>query len=86
MAEIGARRRTSEPTHFPSSPGAAELAAVKTLSAAKLFRPPPVENGRTARLLVELEVQDNALEVRIGAERLVSFVAELRQGAKRLAA
>ena len=75
MAEIGARRRTSEPTHFPSSPGAAELVAVKTHSVAKLFRAPPVENARTIQLLVErVDVKEDALEARIRTKGLASLI------------
>jgi hypothetical protein len=38
------------------------------------------------RLLVEVEVQDDALEVRIRADGMASLVGELRQEAKRMAA
>jgi site-specific DNA recombinase len=41
------------------------------------------EQARIVQLLVErVDVQENALEVRIGAEGLASLVGELRQGAK----
>ena len=45
---------------------------------AELF---PAEQARVVQLLVErVDVQEDALEVRIGAEGLVSLVGELRQG------
>jgi site-specific DNA recombinase len=47
----------------------------------------PAEQARIVQLLVErVQVQENALEVRIRAEGLVSFVAELRQQVGRKAA
>jgi site-specific DNA recombinase len=50
----------------------------------KLF---PVEQARIVQLLVErVDVQEEALEVRIRAEGLVSFVAELWQGEESKAA
>jgi hypothetical protein len=45
------------------------------------------EQARTVQLLVErVDVQEDALEVRIRAERLASLVAELRQQGERIAA
>ncbi len=47
----------------------------------------PAEQGRIVQLLVErVDVQEDALEVRIRAEGLASLVAELRQGEERKAA
>ena len=47
----------------------------------------PAEQARIVQLLVErVDVDENALEVRIRAEGLASFVAELRQHEKRRAA
>ena len=47
----------------------------------------PVEQARIIQLLVErIDVQENALEVRIRAEGLASVIRELRQDAKRIAA
>jgi hypothetical protein len=47
----------------------------------------PPEQARIVQLLVErLDVQENALEVRIRAEGFSSLVGDLRQDAKRMAA
>jgi site-specific DNA recombinase len=47
----------------------------------------PAEQARVAHLLVErVDVLEDALEVRIRAEGLVSLVAELRKGEERKAA
>jgi site-specific DNA recombinase len=47
----------------------------------------PAEQARIVQLLVErVEVQENALEVRVRAEGLVSLVAEVGQEANRKAA
>ena len=47
----------------------------------------PAEQARIVQLLVErVDVQEDALEVRIRAEGLASLVGELRQDAKRMAA
>ena len=47
----------------------------------------PAEQARIIQLLVErVDVQENALEVRIRAEGLVSLVGELRQQGERMAA
>jgi hypothetical protein len=47
----------------------------------------PVKQARVARLLVErVDVQEDALEVRIRAEGLASLVGELRQQGERMAA
>jgi hypothetical protein len=47
----------------------------------------PAEQARIVQLLVErLDVQENALEVRIRAEGLASLVGELRQESERKAA
>jgi site-specific DNA recombinase len=47
----------------------------------------PAEQARIVQLLVErVDVQENALEVRIRAEGLASLVGELRQGEERRAA
>jgi hypothetical protein len=47
----------------------------------------PAEQARLVQLLVErVDVQENALEVRIRAEGLVSLVGELRQQGERMAA
>ena len=47
----------------------------------------PAEQARIIQLLVErVDVQEEALEVRIRAEGLVSLVAQLRQGGERKAA
>jgi hypothetical protein len=47
----------------------------------------PAEQARIVQLLVErVDVRENALEVRIRAEGLASFVAELRQPDERRAA
>jgi site-specific DNA recombinase len=47
----------------------------------------PVEQARIVQLLVErVDVQQDALEVRIRAEGLASLVGELRQQGERLAA
>ena len=41
----------------------------------------PAEQARIVQLLVErMDIQENALEVRIRAEGLASLVSELRQG------
>jgi site-specific DNA recombinase len=50
---------------------------------AELF---PAEKARIVQLLVErVDVQEHALEVRIRAEGLASFVAELRQDERKAA-
>ena len=47
----------------------------------------PVEQARIVQLLVErVEVQEDALDVRVRAEGLASFVCELRQHGERRAA
>ncbi|MGH6916899.1 MAG: hypothetical protein ACREJ0_04255, partial [Geminicoccaceae bacterium] len=47
----------------------------------------PVEQARIVQLLVErVDLQEDALEVRIRAEGLASLVGELRQDARRIAA
>jgi site-specific DNA recombinase len=47
----------------------------------------PAEQARIVQLLVErVDVQEEALEVRIRAEGLVSLVGELRQQGERMAA
>jgi site-specific DNA recombinase len=47
----------------------------------------PVRQARIVQLLVErVDVQEDALDVRIRAEGLASFVAEFQQGARRIAA
>jgi hypothetical protein len=47
----------------------------------------PAEQARIVQLLVErVDVQENALEVRIRAEGLASLVGELRQQGERMAA
>jgi site-specific DNA recombinase len=47
----------------------------------------PAEQARIAQLLVErLDVQEDALEVRIRAEGLASLVGELQQESERKAA
>jgi site-specific DNA recombinase len=47
----------------------------------------PAEQARIVQLLVErVDVQENALEVRIRAEGLPSLVGELRQYDERMAA
>jgi site-specific DNA recombinase len=47
----------------------------------------PAEQARIVQLLVErVDVQEDTLEVRIRAEGLASFVAELRQESERMAA
>jgi site-specific DNA recombinase len=47
----------------------------------------PAEEARIVQLLVErVDVQENALEVRIRAEGLASLVGELRQQGERMAA
>jgi site-specific DNA recombinase len=47
----------------------------------------PVEQARIVQLLVErVDVREDALEVRIRAEGLVSLVGELRQQGERMAA
>ena len=47
----------------------------------------PAEQARIVQLLVErVDVQEDALEVRIRAEGLVSLVGELRQQGERMAA
>jgi site-specific DNA recombinase len=46
----------------------------------------PAEQARIVQLLVEqVNVQDDAIEVRIRAEGLVSLVAELRQNERKAA-
>jgi hypothetical protein len=51
------------------------------------FQGRDAEQARIARLLVErVEVQVNALEMRIRAEGLASLVGELRQQGERIAA
>ena len=46
----------------------------------------PAEQARILRLLIErIDVQEDALEVRIRAEGLASLVGELRQGDERTA-
>jgi len=46
----------------------------------------PAEQARIVQLLVErVDVQEDALEVRIRAEGLASLIAELRQGDKQTA-
>ena len=46
----------------------------------------PVEQARIVQLLVErVDVQENALEVRVRTEGLASLVGELRQGERRAA-
>jgi hypothetical protein len=46
----------------------------------------PAEQARIVQLLVErVEVQDDAIEVRIRAEGLASLVGELRQDERRAA-
>jgi hypothetical protein len=46
----------------------------------------PAEQGRIVQLLVErVDVQEDALEVRIRAEGLASLVGELRQGERKAA-
>ena len=47
----------------------------------------PAEQARIVQLLVErVDVQENAIEVRIRAEGLASLAGELRQQATRIAA
>ena len=47
----------------------------------------PTEQARIVQLLIErVDVQEDALEVRIRAEGLVSLVGELRQQGERMAA
>jgi site-specific DNA recombinase len=47
----------------------------------------PAEQARIVQLLVErVEVQEDALEVRIRTDGLVSLVGELRQQGERMAA
>ena len=47
----------------------------------------PAEQARIVQLLVErVDVQENALEVRIRAEGLVSLIGEMRQSGERKAA
>jgi site-specific DNA recombinase len=47
----------------------------------------PAEQARIVQLLVErVDVQEDALEVRIRSEGLASLIGELRQGAERMAA
>jgi site-specific DNA recombinase len=47
----------------------------------------PAEQARIVQLLVErVDVQDNALEVRIRAEGLASLIGELQPGGERMAA
>ena len=49
--------------------------------------PFPAEQARIVQLLVvRVDVRQDALEVRIGAEGLASLVGELRQQGKRMAA
>ena len=47
----------------------------------------PAEQARIGQLLVErVDIQENALEVRIRAEGLASLLGELRQQGERMAA
>ena len=62
-------------------------AAARIVQGPVLGSPVPAEQARIVQLLVErVDVQEDALEVRIRAEGLVNLVGELRQQGERKAA
>jgi hypothetical protein len=88
MATTAARSRACRPLRRSWSPGRGQrptvLLAEFTTVWSELF---PAEQARIVQLLVErVDIQDDALEVRVRADGLASLLGELRQQGERKAA